>query len=626
MCGILGTLPNTEHYFFKDALAKIAHRGPDGFGIWHQEEGRATFGHRRLAILDLSDAGKQPMQFEHYVIIFNGEIYNFIEIRQELKNAGYQFFSDSDTEVVLAAFDFWKEKCLDKFNGMWAMAIWNEKEKTLFLSRDRFGKKPLFYAFEEGKLIFASEMKAIMPFLKNCRRAEDFDFFVKNIFLYESTEKCLIEGIKRFPAGSFAYFRPEDKELKPYTFWKTRFGAVNVPKTYEEQTEMFREIFFDACKIRMRSDVPIGTALSGGVDSSAVISTMAHMAKNQSERLSADWQHAFVAVFPGSFIDESVYAKKVTDNLGVKADFIPVNPAEGIENLYKHLYLFEEIYLTSPLPMMTIYNAVKKNGVVVSIDGHGADELLSGYGKSLYEAFLDCGINFKDISDIMRTYKGLYENPAFKGSMSIKKQNFLDYLRFIKMRKGTEGAFDFWWDEWRNFRQKGARGAFNEHLYELFHQSVLPTLLRNYDRYAMGNSVEIRMPFMDYRLVEFCFSLPWNAKIRNGFTKSILRDAVKDLVPQDVLYRKFKIGFNSPFTEWLKNEWKDFVSDTLESVDFKQSDIIKPVQTADFVRNVIKNPNANFQDGENAWRMLMPYFWQKAMFSENKALETENHV
>jgi asparagine synthase (glutamine-hydrolysing) len=621
MCGILGILPKAnDEYLFEDALNKITHRGPDGFGIWHDEQAAISLGHRRLSILDLSESGKQPMHFGQYVITFNGEIYNFIEIKKELEKKGYQFHTESDTEVVLASFQEWKEGCLHKFNGMWAMAIWDKKNQKLFLSRDRFGKKPLFYAFIGEQMVFASEMKAIFPFLPEVKPSKDFEWCKNNLFQYENTDKTLIEGIKRFPASSYAFYQPFTKELKIEKYWDTLNNLVDVPEKYEEQAEQFRELFMDACKIRMRSDVAIGTALSGGLDSSATICTMAHIAKQtQQDRVAKDWQHAFVATFPNTFLDESIYAKKVVDYLNIPATYLPIDPAKGIEKLENYLYLFEELYLTSPIPMTDLYGSVKASGVTVTIDGHGADELFAGYGQDIFRAFIDSGVNFKDIQNILNTYKGLrdiedvqiikekvdlytywqYVKKAHLGNLNVLKS----YIKSI-LGKKTE-----------NIKTKKL-GYFNTYLYEIFHQSILPTLLRNYDRYAMANGVEVRMPFLDYRLVSYCFSLPWKSKLRNGYTKAIVRDALKDIMPAEIVWRSTKIGFNTPIVDWMKNEWKEFLLDNIYSTNFENCSLIDKSKVRNQVEYVIKNPQATFGDGERAWTGLMPYFWEKSVLQK----------
>jgi asparagine synthase (glutamine-hydrolysing) len=618
MCGILGAIHCPEPRVFERGLNAIAHRGPDGFGVWQSDDNLITLGHRRLAILDLSEKGKQPMHFRNYAITFNGEIYNFLEIRKELKAKGYQFTTESDTEIVLAAFTEWKEACLHKFNGMWAIAIWDKEKKELFLSRDRFGKKPLFYSFIGAQFIFASEMKAIFPFLPSVKPSVDFEWCKNNVFAYEATDKCLIEGIKRFPAGHFAYLSQGQKVLAPKRFWNTMDHLTDVPTSYDSQVEKFRELFMDACRLRMRSDVPIGTALSGGLDSSATICAMAHIASTNPEmRITKDWQHAFVATFPGTFLDESMYAQKVVDRIGIQAAFLPIEPAKGIDKLFRYQYLFEELYITSPIPMMDLYGSVRKNGVVVTIDGHGADELFCGYGKDIYKAFADCGANVFQAKEILKTYEGLrnidhiqvtrehptlnqyweYMRNLHSGGVNVVKYYIKSMIGLIKSEKPS----------------KGQLGDFNTFLFQLFHQTVLPTLLRNYDRYAMANGVEIRMPFMDHRLVSYCFSLPWQSKIRKGFTKTIVRDALKDIMPEEVVWRKSKIGFNTPIVDWIKGEWKEFLLDEIGSADYRNCTLIDTFTAEKNVLKVMKDPKATFSDGERAWIGLMPYFWEKAM-------------
>jgi asparagine synthase (glutamine-hydrolysing) len=280
MCGILGFLNcKTEPGLFKRALDTMTHRGPDGCGMW--EDDTTTLGHRRLAIIDVSDSAKQPMcAFERFVITFNGEIYNYVELKKELELKGVKFITHSDTEVLLHAYIVWGPQCLNKLNGMWAFAIWDKQEKTLFLSRDRLGKKPLFYSQQNNTFIFSSEMKGIYPFLNTVEINEEIaKAAIQNSFSYETTENCLIKQIKRFPAASYAYYT-QAKGLDIKTFWDPMLNKTPVLKNYNEQKEQFRELFLDACKIRMRSDVTIGTALSGGLDSSAVICAMARLYKN----------------------------------------------------------------------------------------------------------------------------------------------------------------------------------------------------------------------------------------------------------------------------------------------------------------------------------------------------------
>jgi asparagine synthase (glutamine-hydrolysing) len=335
MCGIFGFFGDIEERKFENCLHRLEHRGPDGYGIWGEENIR--LGHRRLSIIDLSDNGKQPMLFESlYAITFNGEIYNYLEIKGELIKAGYQFRSASDTEVVLAAYHKWGKKCVLKFNGMWAMAIYNRKDKSLFLSRDRMGKKPLFYAETGQGFAFASEMKALYPLLPSIEKNTEIVYgAIKDVFSYEATEHCLIKGIKRLPAASNASYKNGMLSIERY--WTVFDNEQPSFENYEEEVEFLKYLFLDACKIRMRSDVQIGTALSGGLDSTATITAMAKVAKqsNQTEQMfNHDWQHAYVASFPGSDIDEKKYAKRVVDYLGIGATYVNVDPLNDIDKIY----------------------------------------------------------------------------------------------------------------------------------------------------------------------------------------------------------------------------------------------------------------------------------------------------
>lgn len=611
MCGILGTIPAIKQpQFFERALNLLAHRGPDGSGIWEGNENEVMFGHRRLSILDLSDAGKQPMHSERYVITHNGEIYNFKEIRKELETKGYVIKTQTDTEVILAAYVEWGAQCLQKFNGMWAFAIWDKKEKTLFLSRDRFGKKPLFYAFIGDAFVFGSEMKALVPFLPEVKLSKDFQWMKENLFAYEPTEKCLIEGILRFPAAHYGIIK--NGKLTTTKYWDTREHLHQVPRKYFQQVEEFRELFIDACKIRLRSDVPVGTALSGGVDSSAIAAGISQAAKPNTTN--GDWQHAFIAAMPNTPLDETPYAKQVATHLNIQTHVIEIDPLEGIKNLEDALYHFEELYITSPVPMVQTYAAERKAGVYVSIDGHGADELFSGYDTFLLNAFWDCGLNPLAIKNILETYRGIV--PPFN--------------QFKKERVGVEhyfqrvsGSFDFkdfmphLSSELRKAFSENTT-AFNEALYKLFHTENLPTLLRNYDRYAMMSGVEIRMPFLDHRVVAYCFSIPWKSKIRGGYTKKLLRDAVAPFLPKEVIYRKYKMGFQTPIVDWMKGPWKSYFLELINSKDFTQCKEIDASVVKKQIENVLLN-DVTYREGELAYATLQPYLWERAVLKRFRA-------
>lgn len=620
MCGILGTIPKTEKNFFKQALDRLKHRGPDDYGI-ESIKNDITLGHRRLSIVDLSSHGHQPMadHTKRYDIIFNGEIYNFLEIKKLLIQKGYIFHSNSDTEVLLNSYIEWGQDCVLKFNGMWAFAIWDRSKKELFLSRDRFGKKPLFYTVihQSGnqKFIFASEMKAIYPFLKEIKASKDFNWMKNNIFLYENSEKCLIEGIKRFPHGHNGTFK--NGELKIYRYWNTLDHLEEVPNNYGEQVDKFRELFFDACKIRMRSDVTLGTALSGGLDSSATMSAMSHLSRNDIDYGKKDWQHAFVASFPNTPLDETKYAKMVVDNIGIKANYININPLEEWQNLEDHFYKFEELYITSPIPMLMTYGAVKNNGTTVTLDGHGADELFSGYGH-IIDALWDSKYSIKktfDILDIYQTSIGCFEQSKSKKSLDI----YMNYMSKAIVKKIIGRKLKSKDINHANFRKLD---NFSKHLYVIFHETILPTLLRNYDRYSMANSVEIRMPFMDHRIVTYVNSLPYSSKFANGYTKKLIRDALDPYMPKEVTWRKDKIGFNSPIVNWMQKDLKDWFLDTIHEQNFMECSLIdNPKKLQKGILNIVNNRSSDFGEAEKFWTELSIYIWEKSIIKREKLLK-----
>lgn len=600
MCGILGYIGYCDEAKFKQSLDRIEHRGPDGYGISAYDG--AIFGHRRLSIIDLSDNGKQPMElFGRYTITYNGEIYNYLEIKKQLKDIGIKFKSTSDTEVLLYAYLNWGVKCFNMFNGMWALAIWDKHEKTLLLSRDRIGKKPLFYHQKNNVFAFCSEMKGLYDFIGKLEINYDVvNIAIADNFGYESTEKCLIKGIKRFPAASYAILK--NNELKISSYWKPLQNKITVSKKYDEQVEHFRELFLDACKIRMRSDVNIGTALSGGVDSSSVICSIANIANTQISDIQKNWQHAFVASFPNTSIDETAYAKRISDYLNIKADFIEIDPVVELKDIYKQAYLFEEIYYAPTIPFVQLYRKIKEKGIKVSIDGHGADELFAGYAFDMEFALPDNLLKFKKFNDILNLINEARNNNN-KDVINKIKFSILNKYPTLKGLTSSKSVF----------KKYDKLDFLNSKLYDSTFKTVLPTLLRNYDRYSMINGVEIRMPFLDYRIVEFAFSIPSESKIKNSYSKAIVRDAMKNIVPKEVLYRKNKIGFNSPMHVWIGGVLKEWINDTIHSSSFNNSTLINPVTTRNEIKSIINKSNLTYHEGENSFRKLIPFIWEKSL-------------
>ena len=594
MCGIFGCIGRISEENAKKCIKSISHRGPDAVVVKELEG--ITLAHARLSIMDISESANQPMADStgRYWIVYNGEVYNFLELRRELEAKGYRFRTDSDTEVILYAYIAWGMDFQYKCNGMWSVAIWDNLKKECFFSRDRFGVKPFYYFEQDGNFYFASEMKAFFPIM-NERKINYRIFEKKDYFTYEATENCCIRDIKKILAGHCGSYR--SGQLYTERWWNTLEHLMEVPDEYDEQVGMLRDFFLDACKIRMRSDVPIGTALSGGVDSSAVAGAMRYLSQNKASYINKDWQHAFVASMPDTVLDETRYAEMAAEHIGVEIQKVMVNAAISPSDLFGYMYICEDPYITSPIPFMQTYGSIAKEGIKVTIDGHGADELFGGYGSDLFYAALEVREDDEACREVLKTFN----------NMALAEHR----VTFQQLRERVEAlrnAADMTED-----RNEDKIGVFNRRLYRQTHREVLPTLLRCYDRYSMGNGLEIRMPFMDYRIVCFAFSVPMQSKTNGGYTKKIVRDMAAPFMDRRVMYKKPKVGFNSPMTEWLQGEMKEFVLDTVHSKDFLECGLLNSLDTCIKVSEFYKLEQASYTDGESIWVSLVPYLWKKAM-------------
>ena len=383
MCGIAGIVnfrgKAVEPEQISRLLDRMAHRGPDGARTWFNAERSVALGHRRLAIIDPGASGNQPMATAdgRYVITYNGEIYNFLELRRELEAQGAVFRTESDTEVILAAWQAWQEDMLLRFNGMWALAIFDTHTGHLFLARDRFGIKPLLYAMSPERLVFASEQRAIV---QSGLITASVDIGVArrlliDAFGIEGSERTLCNEISRLQGGHSMWLR--DRKLSVRRWWCTLDHLPALPKTEGERVERFRELFQDAVALRMRSDVPIGTCLSGGFDSSAVICAMsAHQQAGMGPRDNAAWRHAFVATFPGASNDERPMAEEAAAWANVDPTFIEIGPNDALPDLDRILEDTDDVYIGLPTAVWLSYRELSRHKVRVSLDGHGADELM----------------------------------------------------------------------------------------------------------------------------------------------------------------------------------------------------------------------------------------------------------
>jgi asparagine synthase (glutamine-hydrolysing) len=574
MCGIAGIVQPHPGLFSKEHLKKmtdaLSHRGPQGQGLWENADGKVLLGHRRLSIIDLSDAAAQPMHFipsainegganARYTIIHNGEIYNYIELRQYLRTQGYSFHTASDTEVILAAYDHYAEECVEHFDGMFAFAIWDEEEQELFAARDRFGEKPFFYSFNKKEFVFASEMKALwaagVQRIPNLRM--HFNFITIG---YTDNPGCpeetFFENILKLPPASRLFYTPSTQELVIEKYWDIDPAIQDKSITDNEALEKFDQLFTTSVKRRLRSDVAIGTSLSGGLDSSSVVAMASKLTTPPSALA------AFTAIFPGFDKDESAFAMKVAGQFGLKHHTIEIGVNDFVNDWEKFLHHQEEPFgSASAYAQYKVFELAKQHNVTVLLDGQGADESLAGYSK-YYKWYWQELFQKRKLtkSKELKAAKeiGVQEDFSFKNiiaalfpdiaSVILERQYLANALRqedltrdFVRLQ-----SKEAYYSTPVNFNLNGVL-YFNTFIHGL------EELLRYADRNSMAHGREVRLPFLSHELVEFIFSLPSHFKIRNGWTKWLLRQSMVKQLPHEIVWRKNKIGFEPPQKKWMED-------------------------------------------------------------------------
>jgi asparagine synthase (glutamine-hydrolysing) len=568
MCGIAGYYRSDggvglDLSSMTDALA---HRGPDDCGTY--VDGPLGLGHRRLSILDLSPLGHQPMASPdgRLVIVFNGEIFNYLELRAELATHGHAFRTGSDTEVILAAYAQWGRECLHHFNGMWAFALWDAGKEELFCSRDRFGVKPFCYLQREALFAFASEPKGILAALPE-ERLPDLDNLCR-YFTYgivHDEDRTFYRNIRQLPAGhNLLISRSGTACWRYWDYPRPDSGLVSAPAAV--LTERFRELFLDAVRLRARSDVEVGTTLSGGLDSSAIVAAFRHLFPEQ--------RHcSYSAVFTGPGYDETEYVEAVVDHYHLIAHQIKQEVGDlqaDVVRLVRHL----DGPLISPaiIPLDRVLGKARADGIVVLYDGQGADEILAGYDNQFYPPYLHSLLR----RTMSRPAYGAMQMLGALGGMTTMRAQWLAryaapashglYRRAISTHdvltpefRALAGRPPSWQ---RHYADQLADSLCRAHA-----QSILPALLHYGDGVSMANSVEYRLPFMDYRLVEFTFSLPVEQKVAGGWTKAILRNAMEGLLIDKIRRRRWKNGFTTPIREWLLQS-PDLLARTIHSSSF----------------------------------------------------------
>jgi asparagine synthase (glutamine-hydrolysing) len=563
MCGIFGYVGD-QHIDLKGATDIIKHRGPDSDGFLQYnidsgslvyqdsqidsswKENFLLFGFRRLAIIDLNERANQPFSSadNKYHLVFNGEIYNYKELRSELEAIGYKFLTSSDTEVLLNAYVEWGIGAFKKLNGMWAVGILDIPNQKLICSRDRFGIKPFYYSFNTQKksFCFGSEIKQLFKagVKKEFNENILLDFLDKSIV--DHSQETFYKNVFSLKPGSYMEMPLENiTDKKSYTYWSLKDSPSYEVNNYEDATKQFKELFTDSVRLRFRSDVPVGSCLSGGLDSSSIVSTAADI---------FDFPiHTFTSRYDIKKYDESYYANLIHEKYKTTVpNYCQLDESLFLAEIDKVIYHQDEPFPSmSILAQWEVMKKAKEENVVVLLDGQGGDESLAGYRK-FYAFYLKellsqfkLGKFFKELIYLQRN-KGFnfFDLKGIKRYLNISEQ--INYLS--PKGKTLKSSANFGFSSAKTLQDRSRLDI------EKF---SFPPLLRYEDRNSMAFSIETRIPFMDYRLVEFLYSMPSEYKIRNGFTKAILRDAMVGILPEQIKDRVSKLGFATPQDIWMEN-------------------------------------------------------------------------
>jgi len=629
MCGIAG-IYNVSHYDYPNLAQHLnvmnqlqIHRGPDGAQIWTNAQNYIGLAHRRLSIIDLQ-TGNQPMtdMYEN-TITFNGEIYNYIELKDELKRA-YQFKTNSDTEVILAAYKHWGFNCVRHLRGMFSFAIWDENAQLLFCARDRFGIKPFYFAQNNNTLFFSSETKTLLPFIQHIDT--DLDA-LKDYFVFQFTlgEKTLFANVHQLLPAHFLVVQNGKIETKKY--WEVNYTLDwNHTKHYFQN--QVHDLLEDSVKFHLRSDVPVGAYLSGGLDSSLMTALARRNQKN------GDFE-AFTGKFSISKeYDESNYAKIVSSANSVNLNEIDITASDFIKNIRKIIYHLDyPVAGPGSFPQFMVSELAAKKLKVV-LGGQGGDEIFGGYVRYLLAYFEQCikGAieGTMNSGNFVVTYESIIQNLCTLNEYKPLMQEFWSnglfesrdkrYFKLINRANLLKNEINWEilepYSAFEVFKQifwssNVEKESYFDSMTHFDFKTLLPALLQVEDRMSMAHGLESRVPMLDHPLIEFVATIPSNIKFENGQLKLLLKNAFRDILPPQIVQRKDKMGFPVPLSEWMRGDLFEFVNDLFSSHKAKNRFYINPK----FKISDLISEEGKFS--RKLWGLLSLELWQQEFHDKN---------
>lgn len=623
MCGIAGIFNFSMHPIQRihhklNAMNQLLeHRGPDGRGIWSIEEGFVGLAHQRLSIIDLTNAATQPMTGEDgNTLVFNGEIYNYIELNEFYKGS-WNFRSKSDSESILASYSREGVDCLQRLRGMFAFSLWDDKKKQLFCARDRFGIKPFYYYINDNTFYFASEAKALLPFVPSIKtNPEALAEYLT--FQYTIGEKTLFEGINQLLPGHYIIISDEGIEIKRY--WDVKY-EIDFDHSEIYFKKKLEEIFDESLKLHLRSDVPIGSYVSGGIDSSLIHIMSLQMHKENNKAF-----HGRFTEYPG--YDESHFAKAATDKSDGQLYIADITSNDFKDNIRKVIYHLDfPIAGPGSFPQYMV-SGLASNHVKVVLGGQGGDEIFGGYARYLIAYLEQClkaaidgtyknGNYVVTIESIIPNLSLLHEyKPMMREFWKKGLFNPLDERYFRLIDRSSDITNEIQWDELNmntvftsflnifNNESNVRKEAYFDKMTHFDFKCLLPALLQVEDRMSMAHGIESRVPLLDHKLIEFAASIPADIKFKNGTLKNLLKSTYSKVLPNQIINRRDKMGFPVPLKEWFSSDLKQFITDIFAETEKSNRPFINTSQ-------VVNNFGNEGQFSRKTWGLLSLELWHQ---------------